>query len=62
MKKEYTCCVCKDKVISRIDPSMWADGTVSKITFGYGSIHDTDSYYIAICDECITELKESGLI
>lgn len=66
-----TCCVCKEKVISKIEADhihplrqeqgMWADGVVEKITFGYGSKHDMDSYYIAICDNCITELKESGL-
>jgi hypothetical protein len=66
-----TCCVCKEKVISNIEVNiihplrqeqgMWADGTVEKITFGYGSKHDMTSYYIAVCDDCITELKESGL-
>ena len=66
-----TCCVCKEKVISKIEAKhihplrqeqgMWSDGVVEKITFGYGSKHDMDSYYIAVCDDCITELKESGL-
>jgi len=67
-----TCCVCKEKVISKIEAKhihplrqeqgMWGDGVVEKITFGYGSKHDMDSYYIAICDECIVELKESGYL
>ncbi len=67
----HTCCVCKEKVISKIEAKhihplkqeqgMWADGVVEKITFGYGSIHDMDSYYIAVCDGCITELKKKGL-
>lgn len=66
-----TCCVCKEKVISKVneksihpllqEQGMWANGGVEKITFGYGSKHDMDSYYIAVCDNCITELKESGL-
>jgi len=66
-----TCCICKEKVISKIgakhihplkqEQGMWADGVVEKITFGYGSKHDMDSYYIAVCDDCITELKETGL-
>ena len=66
-----TCCVCKEKVISKVneksihpllqEQGMWADGAVEKITFGYGSKHDMDSFYIAVCDDCIDELKESGL-
>jgi hypothetical protein len=66
-----TCCVCRENVISKIEATyihplkqeqgMWSDGVVEKITFGFGSKHDMDSYYIAVCDECITELKESGL-
>jgi len=68
----YTCCVCKKKVISKIndehihplrqEEGMWSDGTVENITFGYGSAHDMDTYYIAICDNCITELKEAELV
>ena len=54
-----TCFVCKEKVISKIEQGMWADGIVEKITFGYGSKHDMDSFYIAICDDCINEVKES---
>lgn len=69
---EYTCIVCqKNKIIPYhkdiIDPltqenSMWEDGVVEKITAGYGSCHDMDSYYIGICDECIENLKQKGLI
>jgi hypothetical protein len=65
-----TCCKCEKKVIKplhseRIKPltqecGMWDDGVVEKITFGYGSRHDMDSYYVAICDECITDLKDRG--
>lgn len=40
----------------------WVGGTVSKISFGYGSIHDMRSFYVAICDECIEQLEKDGLI
>lgn len=67
-----TCCVCKHKVIEPIsqetlnptkqEQGMWRDGVVEKITFGYGSIHDMESYYIAICDNCLSDLIEKGLV
>jgi len=69
--RNRTCCVCKEKVISKIEAKhihplrqeegMWRGGVVEKITFGFGSKHDMDSFYIAVCDDCIVELKESGL-
>ena len=65
------CCSCKKNVVTKIDhksvhplrqeQSMWKDGVVEKITFGYGSKHDMESYYIAICDSCIDELETNGL-
>jgi len=59
-KKDHICCICKENVISRIGDGMWLDGTVEKITFGYGSKHDMDSYTIAICDTCIDDMKKDG--
>ena len=68
--KDRVCCVCKEKNIKGIhvetlDPlkqenGMWSDGVVEKITFGYGSIHDMKTYYIAVCDDCIVELEKEG--
>lgn len=64
------CCICKNKVITKMNDNihplkqeqgMWNDGVVEKITFGYGSKHDMNSYYIAICDNCIDELENDGL-
>lgn len=40
----------------------WNDGTVEKITFGYGSRHDMRSFYIAICDDCVELFEKDGLI
>lgn len=40
----------------------WDGGTVDVISPGYGSSHDEDLYYIALCDECITKLKDKGKI
>lgn len=64
---ERICCACKKNVITPIDPNtthplkqeqgMWANGVVEKITFGYGSKYDMESFYIAICDECVEELE-----
>ena len=68
---EYTCIICKEKKIkplhkeSKIHPlkqeeSMWNNGTVETISFGYGSLHDLKSYYFGICDNCASELIETG--
>ena len=32
-----------------------------KISFGYGSRHDMRTFFVAICDDCITQLETSGL-
>lgn len=64
--EDYTCSTCKINKIrkgvdSYMDPlrqekSMWNGGTVTKLTFGFGSIHDTDSFYMAVCDDCLIKL------
>jgi len=38
------------------------DGIIQTIGAGFGSIHDTDTFIIAICDECITENLEDGTL
>jgi len=67
---ERTCCVCKINSIKPLseftdalkqEQGMWDDGTVEKVSFGYGSRHDCNYYYIAICDDCLDDLKSSGL-
>lgn len=46
-----------------VDNMMISDGIIHRISAGYGSIHDTDTFIIAICDECITkELEEANLL
>ena len=70
--KDKTCCVCKTSKITPIrregiDPmkqeqGMWAKGVVEKVGVGFGSVHDSKVFYIAICDGCISELEEKGLV
>lgn len=71
---DFTCCICeKNKIIrdnnlsSLIDPleqhkCVWNGGTVEKINFGFGSNHDTQTFFIGVCDECINNLKQKKLI
>lgn len=40
----------------------WDDGTVDKVTFGYGSKHDCRTFYIAICDDCLSDLEVNDLV
>ena len=63
-----TCCVCKTTNIFSLSPvfnikdSMWCGGIVETINAGYGSCYDTDSFLMAICDDCITNLVGSKII
>lgn len=69
--KDCKCAICKEKVVKPFhaetcDPlkqerGMWDGGVVEKINFGYGSRHDCESFYIAICDDCIVDLEKKGL-
>ena len=45
-----------------INNEMVNDGIIQTIDGGFGSIHDTDVFIIAICDECITENLEDGTL
>lgn len=72
--KEFVCICCKKNTINPmyldenpIDPlkqekGMWENGTVFLLNYGYGSSHDLDNYYAALCDECTTDLDKSGII
>ncbi len=68
-----TCICCKSNTVKPIQGSLlsptehdilnsvlWEGGTVSLISFGYGSQHDTDSFYIAVCDECFDYTPITG--
>jgi hypothetical protein len=67
----YTCISCKKNMVTPYEGSlphplhqeagMWKNGTVSLVAFGYGSMHDTESFYVAICDDCISEAFKTGL-
>ena len=69
--KDHICICCKKNKITPLcsditklseqEKGMWNNGTVEKISFGYGSIKDTNAYIISICDECIENLEKGGL-
>lgn len=75
--RPLTCICCKQTEIKPVsgtglsegmikaseqEKGCWDNGTVDKISFGYGSIHDGDSFYIAVCDKCIEQLKKHSII
>ena len=68
-EKHFTkiCCCCKKDIISLYKESnedycMWDSAIVGKISAGFGSDHDLNTYLIAICDNCITELINNEII
>ena len=56
--------VSDDKIFS--DPNwnansqMWNDGVVEEMSAPYGSCHDGDTFYLAICDKCVDEGYRNG--
>ena len=44
------------------DNGMWDGGVVVFLNAGYGSIYDTDAFYVGICDGCIEVLEKEKLI
>ena len=63
-----TCCVCKSAVVKTLEPApsikraMWDSGMVTEIQAGFGSSYDMDTFLIAICDDCTTDLLNSNII
>jgi hypothetical protein len=45
-----------------VDNEMVNGGIVQLIHAGFGSAHDTDSFIIAICDNCIAENLEDATL
>lgn len=69
--EDRVCCVCQENTIEKMHPvpdatkqeqGMWSGGVVERVNFGYGSIFDMSSFYIAICDDCVPQLIEKGLM
>ena len=68
--KDHICSVCNKtdiKKLGYVDPldqenGMWGDGSVIRMDCGYGSTHDTKSYYISVCDECVYRLIRDNKI
>lgn len=66
---ERPCICCEEKIKPHYpehtrfpEQGSYSGGTVDKISIGYGSIYDTDQYVIALCDKCLTRLKEENKI
>ena len=62
-------CIRCDKEVIEIDKSdkpeqgMWLDGVVDRVTAGYGSSLDMDSFIVCVCDNCIKDkCMEDGYI
>ncbi len=51
-----------DDQFDDINSKMISDGIISTIHARYGSSHDTDTFIIAICDECISENLEDATL
>lgn len=75
MKKNISmkCLVCNKRIeqlmesdesesYDNLNQSMWCKASVDTITSGYGSKHDGDRYFIAICDKCLEEKFKQGVI
>lgn len=71
MKKKSLKCICCGFEIKSIEEpfpnenlweGMWHGGIVERISAGYGSQLDGEMYILAICDNCIKEKKENGLL
>ena len=71
--KEMTCICCKSNVVSplegygsinplNLEKGIWNNGAVEKISYGFGSKKDLETYFIAICDDCIEKLHQEGIV
>lgn len=66
-------CICCNKTIERLgigkrkaaqkpEQDNWHNGEVNSFYCGYGSCHDDDTFLIAICDDCIFDKLDRGII
>lgn len=59
-------CICCEKDVHTFkyagDQLFYLEGMVTTVHAGYGSTLDGDSYHIAICDTCIENKRERGII
>lgn len=66
-------CICCNKLIKISSPytghplespesHIWSKGAVNKFYCGYGSRFDDNTYLIAICDDCIEDRFDKGVI
>ena len=65
-------CICCEKDIESLwfdslepdcpEQGAWNGGVVERLHMGYGSRFDEDTYVFGICDDCIEEKFNKGLI
>ena len=54
---------CFLPALDKLEQGAWQGGTVALVRFGYGSrLHDGDAYYVAVCDQCMHEGVEKGIV
>lgn len=70
MSDQHFCLIC-DTPIEKTFPDeknypdeqeCWTRGLVAKVSANYGSEHDMDTFLMAICDDCINEKLQEGVI
>lgn len=75
LTSNYKCVICKEKILHPFSAfgepphievleqnrGWWESGTVSRISFGYGSELDGKSYFIAVCDNCMEKAVEQKI-
>jgi hypothetical protein len=60
-------CICCSKELLTIfddvpNKASYSNGGADNINIGYGSIYDTENFYIGICDDCIKKKLEEGIL
>ncbi len=73
---KHICVSCKTNLIDVVFPEhdisyddatnqdnmMHLNGGVGTISFGYGSLHDMQTYYVALCDKCVDDLENLKIL
>jgi len=69
---DINCCFCDKKItrlysnkvntLERLTDLMYKGGGVAEISLGYGSKFDGDTYFIPICDDCISQMTKDQKI
>jgi hypothetical protein len=69
MTPVFKCVICKTNEIkvlhdsvelNKLENGMWDGGNVLRMSFGYGSKWDCNSFYGGVCDDCIGDLYDNN--